>query len=66
VTSNQRAAIHLGYALGLFQIVVGIHGLIAFGWSVIGILRPRELPQMMPFHRLPGGQPRGATLPGVT
>ena len=41
----------LGYALGLFQIVVGILGLVAFGWSVIGILRPRELPQMA-FHRL--------------
>ena len=37
------------YALGLFQIVVGILGLIAFGWSAIGILRPRELPQMA-FH----------------
>ena len=41
----------LGYAVGLFQIVAGILGLIAFGWSVIGILRPRELPQMA-FHQL--------------
>jgi hypothetical protein len=41
----------LSYQLALFQIVVGILGVIAFGWSVIGILRPRELPQMA-FHRL--------------
>jgi hypothetical protein len=41
----------LSYQFGLFQIVVGILGVVAFGWSVIGILRPRELPQMA-FHRL--------------
>jgi hypothetical protein len=40
----------LGYELGLFQIVLGILGLVALGWSVIGILWPRELPQMA-FHR---------------
>jgi len=40
-----------GYAFGAFQIVVSLLGLAAFGWSLLGILRPRELPQMA-FHRL--------------
>ena len=41
----------LTYQFGLFQIVVGILGVLAFGWSVIGILRPREMP-VTAFHRL--------------
>ena len=40
-----------GYRVGLFQIVVGVRGGFAFGWSMTGILRPRELPQRA-FQRL--------------
>jgi hypothetical protein len=43
----------LSYEFGIFQIVVGLLGLIAFGWSVMGILWPKELP-VMAFHRLIG------------
>ena len=43
----------VAYEFGWFQIVVGLLGLLAFGWSLIGILRPREMP-VMAFHNLVG------------